>query len=320
VQIILGFAPFIAFALLTRFTGVDASLWVAAAIAAALAARNAFAGRSIKILEAGTVVLFGLLATYTTLTQTYWSLPLVRAVVDGGLLAIVLLSIAVRQPFTLQYAREQVPPEIQSSPVFLRVNIVISLVWRSPSPLGSSPTSRWNMRRARRCGSTWPSLSPRSSAPCVSLNGIRQRYEKPTSPPRKSETPGPSGERQRKRNSFDTILAAADRLDRFVHPAAPSENLVGHSDQQGIWRSGRRGGADRSRDLKLLALRIERASNDESGGCRTADAGKAMDEERLAAIPGIGEIKQLANVLGARRDMSLLGFDNVRQRQDQVTV
>jgi hypothetical protein len=136
VQIILGFAPFIAFALLTRFTGVDASLWVAAAIAAALAARNAFAGRSIKILEAGTVVLFGLLATYTTLTQTYWSLPLVRAVVDGGLLAIVLLSIAVRQPFTLQYAREQVPPEIQSSPVFLRVNIVISLVWALAFAIG----------------------------------------------------------------------------------------------------------------------------------------------------------------------------------------
>jgi hypothetical protein len=128
-QVVLGFAPFIAFALLTRLTGVGASLCVAAAVAAALAARNAFAGRAIKILEAGTVVLFGLLAAYTTLTQSDWSLPLTRAVADGGLLAIVLLSIVIRQPFTLQYAREQVPPEIQSSPLFLRVNIVISAVW-----------------------------------------------------------------------------------------------------------------------------------------------------------------------------------------------
>lgn len=128
-QIVLGFAPFIAFALLTRFAGVEASLWIAAAIAVASASRNLFAGRSMKILEAGTIALFGLLALHAALTQSPWSLPLVRAVVDAGLLAIVLLSIAIGAPFTLQYAREQVPPEIQASPLFLRVNMVISAVW-----------------------------------------------------------------------------------------------------------------------------------------------------------------------------------------------
>jgi hypothetical protein len=128
-QIVLGFAPFIAFALLTRFTGVDVSLWSAAAIAAALAARSRLAGHSIKILEAGTVALFSLLALYTTFAHSNWSLPLVRAAVDCGLLVIVVLSIAVRQPFTLQYAREQVPAEVQASPLFLRVNMAISAVW-----------------------------------------------------------------------------------------------------------------------------------------------------------------------------------------------
>jgi hypothetical protein len=128
-QVILGFAPFIAFALLTRVAGVAASLWIAAAIAAALAARNYFAGRSLKILEIGSAALFGLTALSTTLTQFAWSLPIVRAIVDAGLLAIVLLSIAVRQPFTLQYAREQVSPEIQASPLFFRVNVAISAVW-----------------------------------------------------------------------------------------------------------------------------------------------------------------------------------------------
>ena len=128
-QVILGFAPFIAFALLTRVTGVAASLWAAAAIAAARAARHYFAGRSLKILEIGSAVLFGLAALSVSLTQSAWSLPIVRAIVDAGLLAIVLLSIAVRQPFTLQYAREQVPPEVQASPLFFKVNVAISAVW-----------------------------------------------------------------------------------------------------------------------------------------------------------------------------------------------
>jgi hypothetical protein len=135
-QIVFGFAPFIAFALLTRVTGIDVSLWVAAAIAAALAARTRFTGHSIKILEAGTIVLFGLLALYTSVTQAHWSLPLVRVVVDSGLLAIVLLSIALRQPFTLQYAREQAAPEVQTSAMFMRVNYVISAAWALALAIG----------------------------------------------------------------------------------------------------------------------------------------------------------------------------------------
>lgn len=128
-QIILAFAPFIVFALLTRVTGLDMSLWAAAAVAAALAARGRFAGHSIKILDVGTIVLFGVLALYVTVTPSHWSLPFVRIVVDSGLLAIVLISMAVRQPFTLQYAREQVSPEVQASAAFFRVNYVITAAW-----------------------------------------------------------------------------------------------------------------------------------------------------------------------------------------------
>ena len=128
-QIVLSFGPFIVFALLTRVTGVDMSLWAAAILSAALIARNRMAGGSIKILEAGTVLLFGLLALYATATQVQWSIPFVRIVVDSGLVAIVLISILIRQPFTLQYAREAAPAEVQASPAFLRVNYVISAVW-----------------------------------------------------------------------------------------------------------------------------------------------------------------------------------------------
>lgn len=48
---------------------------------------------------------------------------------DIGLLVIVLVSMAVRSPFTLKYAREDTPREHWDSPLFLRINYVITAVW-----------------------------------------------------------------------------------------------------------------------------------------------------------------------------------------------
>ena len=53
----------------------------------------------------------------------------VRLAVDGGLLAIVLVSLAIGRPFTLQYARERVPEPIWALPVFFTTNRRITVVW-----------------------------------------------------------------------------------------------------------------------------------------------------------------------------------------------
>jgi hypothetical protein len=53
----------------------------------------------------------------------------VRLAVDAGLLAIVLVSLAIGRPFTLQYAREQVPEQFWATPRFMAVNRAISSVW-----------------------------------------------------------------------------------------------------------------------------------------------------------------------------------------------
>ena len=62
-----------------------------------------------------------------------WSVVGVRALVDAGLLLIVLVSMAIGRPFTLQYAREQVAPEFWNSPEFVRTNYVITAIGRWPS-------------------------------------------------------------------------------------------------------------------------------------------------------------------------------------------
>lgn len=62
------------------------------------------------------------LAFWTTARGAEWSIPLVRLAVDTGLRAIVLASLLIGTPFTLQYAREETPPEIWGQPEFLRTN------------------------------------------------------------------------------------------------------------------------------------------------------------------------------------------------------
>ena len=53
----------------------------------------------------------------------------VRLRVDLGLLLIVLASIALRKPFTLQYARERVSPEFWDRREFVRTKYIITAVW-----------------------------------------------------------------------------------------------------------------------------------------------------------------------------------------------
>ena len=82
-----------------------------------------------KILEIGSVVLFGLLVAYTLLAAPRWTVATVRLAVDGGLLTIVLVSLGIGRPFTLQYARERVPEPIWALPVFFTTNRRITVVW-----------------------------------------------------------------------------------------------------------------------------------------------------------------------------------------------
>jgi hypothetical protein len=128
--IVLSFSPFIVYALLSGRTEPGMALFAGAAVAVALLLRDHFIRhRRPKILEIGTALLFGGLGAYLLWTRGAWRVPEVRLAVDAGLLAIVLLSMASRQPFTLQYAREQVPAEVQGSPHFLAANMVITAVW-----------------------------------------------------------------------------------------------------------------------------------------------------------------------------------------------
>jgi hypothetical protein len=129
-MIFLAFAPFIVFAIAERFVGGPFALAAGAIASAVLLARDWISRkRSLKVLEIGTFVLFAGLTVYAYLSGATWAVFSVRLKVDGCLFLIVLLSMLLGRPFTLQYAREQVPTGISNSPEFFRTNYIITAVW-----------------------------------------------------------------------------------------------------------------------------------------------------------------------------------------------
>jgi hypothetical protein len=129
VNILLGLAPFIVFFVLMRLVSPLAGLAAALAVSSLLCLHQWRRGERVKVLEIGSLLLFGVLVLYTLIAAPHWSVATVRLAVDGGLFIIVLASLAIGMPFTLQYARERVPKEYWDSPLFLATNRRITAAW-----------------------------------------------------------------------------------------------------------------------------------------------------------------------------------------------
>ena len=86
-------------------------------------------GRSLKILQVGTLAFFLVLSALALATELDRFSAWVNFGANFTLTAIVLFSIVIGKPFTLQYAKEQTPENFWTSPVFIRINYTISWVW-----------------------------------------------------------------------------------------------------------------------------------------------------------------------------------------------
>ncbi len=122
-------APFGSFALLMLFAPAATSLFAAAALALGIVVWDVARGGSVKMLAVGSMLLFASIGCYVTLIDGNWSRTALHLAVDLGVLAIALLSLAIRSPFTIQYAREQVDAETTRLPGFLAANYVITWAW-----------------------------------------------------------------------------------------------------------------------------------------------------------------------------------------------
>jgi len=116
-----GFAPFLVYSVLSRLS-ISLAFWFALGTAFALGLPVFLHTRTIRTLDGGGIVLFGAAAIMAGVLRALSDFSTARFVVIVGMLATVLASFVLRQPFALQYAHPD-------DPHFARSALRISLVW-----------------------------------------------------------------------------------------------------------------------------------------------------------------------------------------------
>jgi hypothetical protein len=124
--LILGFAPFLLFAVLSRLSA-DLALWAAFAAAFVVTIRDFVESPSLRLLDVVNLAVFGLLALARGFLAPDLSLVVVRALAELALFVTLASSLLRRQPFSIEYAHAT--PQERATPLFLRVNMAVSSVW-----------------------------------------------------------------------------------------------------------------------------------------------------------------------------------------------
>jgi hypothetical protein len=133
--IFLILAPYGVFSALMLVASASVSLFAAGGVCLAVIALDAYRGRSVKILGAGSAIVFAGLGTYFTFIDPSLSVSAIKLFTDAGIFAISAGSMLIRYPFSLQYARESTPAETAMMPGFLRANYFITAVWSAAALL-----------------------------------------------------------------------------------------------------------------------------------------------------------------------------------------
>jgi len=102
-NLVIGFGPFIIFALLSRLSP-DLALWAAFATAFVVTIRDFVERPVLRLLDMVSLVLFGALALWRGFMDQGLSLEALRTIVDAGLTLAILVSLLLKRPFSVQYA------------------------------------------------------------------------------------------------------------------------------------------------------------------------------------------------------------------------
>jgi len=127
-NLVVGFAPFILFAILSRLSA-DLALWAAFAAAFVVTIRDFVESPSLRLLDVGSFALFALLALVRGFLDPNLSLAAVRFIAELGLFLILAVPLLLKRPFSVDYARLD-PKEADWPPsLFLKVNYLVSGAW-----------------------------------------------------------------------------------------------------------------------------------------------------------------------------------------------
>lgn len=125
-----GFIPWLVYAAVST-AGWQWGALAGLAVAVALLIADRAAGLSLeyRVLEYGTIVFFTAL-TALAFARPDSGLKMYGSALSMGWLALIAwVSIAVRRPFTMGIARRMAPPEVWHTPLFRRINVVLTAAW-----------------------------------------------------------------------------------------------------------------------------------------------------------------------------------------------
>jgi len=126
-MLLLAFAPWLSFLLIARDSLFRLKLGLVVALVLCVV-------MGITRLHRGVILWAGLLFfTYATvavaLLNNMWIAQHMGVMANGALAVSTWLTIAIKKPFTLDYAREHTDPSLWDHPLFIRTNVVIASVW-----------------------------------------------------------------------------------------------------------------------------------------------------------------------------------------------
>lgn len=126
-KILISFLPWILFGFISDYSYLYAI--IAAFVATLIISIPEIAKKKVKILDIGTFIYFTFMfivaITPDLVELEHWTFVLS----SGVLFAISFISIIIRKPFTIQYAKETVEEQYWETPGFIRTNYIISAVW-----------------------------------------------------------------------------------------------------------------------------------------------------------------------------------------------
>jgi hypothetical protein len=127
-----GIAPWILMAVINGPGRFEEAASVALALALLTLWVGARRGVPVHLLEAFTVAYFAVLAVLGLVASERaieWLQLWAAELSSIALAAFAIVTLLIRRPFTLAYARDTTPKEHWDNPIFLRINYVISTAW-----------------------------------------------------------------------------------------------------------------------------------------------------------------------------------------------
>src|SRR5208283_5749709 len=126
-MLLLAFAPWLSFLLIARDSLFRLKLGLVVALVLCVV-------MGITRLHRGVILWAGLLFfTYATvavaLLNDMWIAQHMGVMANGALAVSTWLTIAIKKPFSLDYAREHTDPSLWDHPVFIRTNVIITSAW-----------------------------------------------------------------------------------------------------------------------------------------------------------------------------------------------